>query len=188
MTNNTLVNKRQSSSNWIYVLLTYLSFVWITLYPATNMLTSSFMFGYGNLFDTTSSNFSYIVAMVLVESLFAMILFEIIFYLYKYFLSFKIYTFVVPQDKFKIETRLFVIYRNIFYGLLLNLCFLYPYLYALSDFFNVVITLIALIAYAKHINKTYSEPIIGHFVFKNFCFPVCVYEAMIVISLIAGVL
>ena len=183
MTNNFMQrNQTRTSNGWIYTLLLFISFIWVSVYPSVNILTENFYFGYGNLFDTGSGNFPYIITMVLSEALFYWLAFELVFYFYRYVLSFKVYSFIVPLDRLKVESRIFFIYRNVFYGLFMNLCFLYPYLNIYAEFVNLIITLIVLLVYVKHLNKTYAEPVIGHFVFKNFCFPVFVYEALVLIS------
>lgn len=187
MTNNIMLGQQtQVKHAWVYKLLLFISFVWISIYPATSMVTSNFYFGFGGLFDSASR--SSVVIMVLAEALSYWIVFEIIFFLYRWVLGFKIYSFIVPANKLKIETRAFFTYRNVFYGIFVNLCFLFPYLHSYALFFDLVITFIVLIAYANHLNKTYAEPIIGHFVFKCFSYPVFIYEALTIISSIVEVL
>ena len=177
MTNNIMLGQQTQVKNaWVYKLLLFISFVWISIYPATSMVASNFYFGFGGLFDSASR--SSVVIMILAEALSYWIVFEIIFFLYRWFLGFKIYSFIVPANKLKVETRAFFTYRNVFYGIFVNLSFLFPYLHSYALFFDLVVTLIVLIVYANHLNKTYAEPIIGHFVFKNFCYPVFVYQAI----------
>lgn len=173
---------------WVYKLLLFISFVWISLYPTVTALSTDFFFNYGNILNTSSTNFSYALSMVLVEALLSWAFFEVVFYLYRLVLSFRVYSFVVPMDKLKTESRIFFIYRNIFYGLFLNLCFMFPYLFVYVDFINLVVTLIVTMFYAAYLNKTYAEPIIGHFVFKNFCYPLFFYEALMVLSSVMEVL
>lgn len=181
-------NKKKHMNGWIYVILLFISFIWISLYPATNSLEGSFIFGYGNLLNFSNPNFAIICMMIITEALLDWLMFEVLFYFYRYILTFKIYSFIVPLEDLKIESRLFFIYRNIFYGVFVNLCFLFPYLYEFASLVNLVITMIALIAFSKNIVKKYSEPIVAHFVFKNFCYPVFVYEALTVLIAIVEVL
>lgn len=178
--NNTIMYgfKSKKNSSWVYKLFLFLSFVWVSAYPAITSVSSDFYFNYGNIFMTGSSNFSYVLSMVIVEALVSWIFFEIVFYLYRLILSFRVYSFVVPMDKLKNDSRLFFIYRNIFYGLFLNLSFMFPYLYIYAEFVNLIVLLVATIFYACYLNKNYAEPIIGHFVFKNFCYPLFFYEAL----------
>ena len=173
---------------WPYKLLLFVSFIWVTLYPTISSMVGSFQFGYGNVLDTASENFSYIVAVVFTNALLSWAEFEILFYIYRYLLAFKVYSFIVPADRLRNESRLFFIYRNIFYGIFVNLSFLYPFLYEIAGLVNLAITLIVLVAYANHLNKEYSEPIVGHFVFKSFCYPIFVYEALFVLFQIWEVL
>lgn len=190
MTSNYLVNQRvkTSSHGWVYKLLLYVSFVWVSLYPATGLLAQNFYFGYGNMLDFSSPNFLSVVVMILSNALIYWVSFEIIFYFYRWFLGFKIYSFIVPVEKLKAESRGYFIYRNIFYGIFLNLCFLFPFLHQFAPLVDLVITLIVLIVYAKHLNDVYAEPVIGHFVFKSFAYPVFIYEALMVISMVWEVL
>ena len=188
--NNTMIYgmPQKKQRTWVYKLLLFISFVWVSIYPSITGLSSDFFFNYGNILDASSANFSYALSMVLVEALLAWAMFEVVFYLYRLVLSFKVYSFVVPLEKLKTESRTFFIYRNIFYGLFLNLCFMFPYLFVYSEFMNLIITLAVTIFYACYLNKTYAEPIIGHFVFKNFCYPLFFYEALVVLSSVMEVL
>lgn len=188
MTNNYYSNRSKTTGGWIYKLFLYVSFVWVSLYPTTNVLLSSFYFGAGDLLNLRGDAFTSAVMLILSEALFSWFIFEIIFYIYRWFLGFKIYSFIVPAEKLKIESRVFFIYRNVFYGLFLNLCFLYPYLYTFVELASIVITFIVVLSYANHLNKTYAEPIVGHFVFKCFCYPIFIYEAISIISSVVGVL
>ena len=191
MTNNNAMIygvQEKKHSTWIYKFLLFLSLIWISIYPSISAVSSDFYFNYGNIISASSANFSYVIAMILTEALMSWIFFEIIFYLYRLVLSFRVYSFVVPMDKLKTESRTFFIYRNIFYGLFLNLCFLFPYLFAYAEFINVVVTLAFTILYSNYLNKTYGEPVIGHFVFKNFCYPLFFYEALMLLSSVMEVL
>lgn len=189
MANNYLMNKNQKKSRGgLVMFLLFVSFIWTSIYSATSTLSVSFYYNFGNLIDTSSSNFPSIVISILTEALFCWLSFELVFYLYRYILQFKIYSFIVPQEKLKVDSRIFFIYRNIFYGLILNLCFLFPYLYEFATLFSLIATFATLIAYSLHLNKTYAEPIVGHFVFKNFCFPVFLYQTIILIFEIGGIL
>ncbi len=190
MTDNYLTTfgtKKKYLSKWVYFLLLFISFVWISIYPAVNSVVSTFHFGYGNLFDTSSA-LGVIVLLVLSDALFYFIAFEVIFYFYRYVLAFKIYSFIVPLEDLKAKSHTYFIYRNIIYGVFVNICFIFPYLYAFMECINLIITLVVLIVFAKNLVKTYSEPVISHFVFKNFCYPVFVYEALVVVIAILEVI
>lgn len=189
MSENYLLEKNtKTTGGWIYSLLLFVSFIWVALFPATNTLLDNFYFGYGNLLNFNNPNISFIITDLLAEALLYFIEFEIVFYLYRYFLSFKIYSFIVPLSSLKVESRVYFIYRNLIYGIFCNLCFFFPFIYKLLPFFDITITLIMLMLYASHLNKKYAEPIIGHFVFKNFVYPVFFYEALIVLVQILEVL
>ena len=188
--NNTMVfgTQQKKQSTWIYKLLLIISFIWISFYPSMTALSADFYYNYGNIISSASPNFGYVITMILTEALFSWVFFEIVFYIYRLVLSFKVYSFVVPMEKLKIESRTFFIYRNVFYGLFLNLCFLFPYLFAYADFINLVVTLAFTMVYASVLNKNYGEPVIGHFVFKNFCYPLFFYEALVLLSSVMEVL
>ncbi len=183
MAESYLFDKRQEKPqrNGLIMFLLFLSFVWISLFTATSSLTGTLYFNFGNMLDTSSENFSSIVFIILSEAIIQWLIFELVFFIYRYILQFKIYSFIVPLGRLKVESRAFYIYRNIFYGLYINLCFLFPYLYQFAPLVSLASTFILLIVYAIHLNKTYAEPIIGHFVFKNFCFPIFVYQAMLLL-------
>lgn len=180
--------KTEAKNGWIYIFVLFASFIWTSLYSATSALTSEFYFNFGNLLNASSPNFSSIVLVVCTDALVGLLAFELIFYLYRFILQFKIYSFIVPSDRLKNESRIFYICRNIFYGLFVNLCFICPYLYIYAPLMSLITTFVMLIIYANHLNKTYAEPIIGHFVFKNFCYPIFVYQAIMLIIDIIEVL
>lgn len=185
---NYIYNTHQKShKKWVYMLLLYVSFIWLSLYTVTMDATDSFRVGYGNLLDVDSVGFLDAVVLVIFEALFLFLEFEVVFYLYKFVISFKIYTFIVPPDELKYKAHIYFIYRNIIYGVFLNLCFLFPFLKIYSLFMDIVITLLMLIVYSKNLAREYAEPIVSHFVFKNFCFPVFVYEVLNILIMIMGV-
>ena len=184
--NNGLQMTKQKQ--WPYLLILYASFVWVVLYPTANTLTGTFIFDYGNIFDISSGNFSYILFSFLLNGLLYFVEFELIFWIYRFILSFKIYSFIVPADKLKTDSRLYFIVRNFFYGLYVNLCFFHPYLYNYVGLMDIVITLVVVIFYVRHLCKTYSEPIVSHFVFKYFCYPIFIFEGLSILFSVMGVM
>ena len=190
MTSNIIIQpwNKPKVKLWPNKLLLFVTFIWASTYPAVGSILTNFVFGYGNVFDSNSENLSVMITYILSDALFSWIGFELLFYFYRYILAFKVYSFIVPMEQLKNETRLFYSYKNIFYGIFVNLCFLYPFIYEFIGLINLVVTMTALLIYANHLNKTYSEPLIGHFVFKCFCYPVFVYEALYVLVKILGVL
>ncbi len=182
MTDNYFMEKNEKPlRGGLVKFLLFISFIWISLYSATTSLVGEFYWSFGNLLDFNSPNFSSVLMVIISEALVYWLAFEVVFYLYRYLLQFKIYSFIVPPERLKVESRTYFIYRNVFYGLMLNLCFLFPYLHIYAPLFSLITTFVTLICYSIHLNKTYAEPIIGHFVFKNFCFPVFVYQAIVLI-------
>lgn len=179
---NIMYDKKPRQNSWIYKLLLLISFVWLEFYTATLSLVYSFEYGYGNIFSDV--NAPLIFSSVLVNALMSWASFEILFWIYRFVLSYKIYSFIVPMDSLKAETRMYFIFRNVILGLVCNLCFIFPYLYAYIPFFDILITMIMLVLYAKHLNNVYSETIVGHFVFKNFCYPIFIYE---LIEILCGI-
>jgi hypothetical protein len=181
MTNNYFKKTDNKSSGSFYIVLLYLSFVWAGFYESSNTIVDGLILGYGGLFDNTTGNLFYNVFYILMYAGIELLAFELLFWIYKQFLSYKIYTFIVPADKFKVDCRVFFAIRNIFYGIFANLCFLYPFLYAYLELVAIVSVLIGVIAYAYHAQKTYAEPLIAHFVFKNFAAPIICYETIMAI-------
>ena len=179
---NFMYDKKPRKNSFIYIAFLILSFVWLELYPSTLSFVFSFEYGYGDVF--ANANLSAALSTVFVNAIISWLSFEILFWIYRYVLSFKIYSFVVPMDSLKAETRMYFIFRNIILGLICNLCFLFPYLYIYEPFFDLLITMIVMVFYAKHLNNIYSDSIVGHFVFKNFCYPIFIYE---LIEIICGV-
>lgn len=182
------VNVKQNSviNGWFAIVLLFLSFCFASVYPATMINTWSFKLGYGDFLNST--NMSFLVVSVLSEALISWLFFEIIFRLYREILAYRIYSFVVPKENFKVESRLFYCYRNLIYGVFINLCFIFPYLYIYNIFFSVVTTLLMTLLYAIHIKKKYSESIIGHFVFKSFVVPLFVFEIIMIFLNLMGVM
>ena len=173
---NLIYAKKPRQNSVIYSLFLVLSFLWLSIYPTMSSFLGEFTYGYGNLLS--EGMISIVAVNVFAEAISSWIAFEILFWAYRWILSFKIYSFIVPMDSFKAETRLYFIFRNVFLGIIYNLCFLFPYLFAYSVFFDLVVTMIVLVCFAKHLNANYAETIVGHFVFKNFCYPIFVYEAI----------
>lgn len=173
---NLLYSKKPRRNSWIYIVGLILSYVWLEFYPATLEFLTSFEHGFGDMFSDV--NKFVVIENVIFEAIIGWIAFEIVFWVYRWVLSFKIYSFIVPMDSLKAESRLYCIIRNIILGLIYNLCFVMPYLYSFSIFFDLLVTMIVMIFYAKHLNSVYSDSIIGHFVFKCFCYPIFVYEAI----------
>lgn len=171
-----MYDKKARQNSWIYKFFLFLSFVWLSIYPITLEFIADFSYGFGNAFS--DSNLATVIGAILGDALITWASFEILFWIYRWILSFKIYSFIVPMDSLRAETRLYFIFRNVILGLIYNLCFLCPYLFAYSAFFDLLVTMIVMIFYAKHLNTVYAESIVGHFVFKNFCYPIFIYEAI----------
>lgn len=180
---NFMYDKKTRQNTWIYKALLLLSFVWLELYPTSLSLVYSLETGYGDIFSNL--NMASIFGSVVINALISWAGFELLFWIYRYVLSYKIYSFIVPMDSLKAETRLYFIFRNVILGLVCNLCFLFPFLYIFEPLFDLLITLIVMIFYVKHLNNVYAETIVGHFVFKNFCYPIFIYE---VFDIICGIL
>ena len=155
--------------------------MWAGCYESANSIVDTLVLGYGGLFDTTSGNLFYNLFYIFMFAGMELLAFEILFWFYKRYLSYKIYTFVVPADKFKVDCRMFCAIRNIFYGIFANLCFLYPFLFNYLELVGIVSVLIGVIAYSYYAQKTYAEPLISHFVFKNFAAPIITYEVIMAI-------
>ena len=175
-----LNNQTKTKTNKLIVFLLILSFVWVSLYPVLSAMTGNFYYNYGNLFNFSSPIFSNALIYIIVSALVSWIAFEVVFIAYRFLLGFKIYSFILPQNKFKNEARNYFIYRNIIFGLFLNICFIYPFLHVFVTLVDLVVTMTTFICFANHIKKSYSEPLIGHFVFKCFITPVVLYEILVV--------
>ena len=190
MTDNYSVygTRKKHMSKWVYFLILFVSFIWVSAYPAVSSVISTFHFGYGNLMNLKSTAFGAIVSLTLFDALFYFLAFELIFYFYRYILAFKVYSFIVPMEDLRAKSHIFFVYRNIIYGVFVNLCFIFPYLHAYIECINLIVTLIVMLVFVKHLVKTYSEPVISHFVFKNFCYPIFVYEALVVIFAVLEVI
>lgn len=180
---NFMYDKKVRQNTWIYKALLFLSFIWLELYPTSLSLVFSFEMGLGDVFSKL--NISAVFGSVIVNALISWAGFELLFWIYRHVLSYKIYSFIVPMDSLKAETRLYFIFRNIILGLVCNLCFLFPFIYIYEPLFDLIITLVVMVFYAKHLNSVYAETIVGHFVFKNFCYPIFIYE---VFDIICGIL
>lgn len=173
-------------NKWVYTFILFLSFIWCSCYTIENSFYSYMIESYGKLFSITSPNFFYEVMMLVSMSIIYVLGFELIFFLYRYVISFKIYSFVIPLDRLKADTKIAYSIRNFFFGIYMNLCFLYPYLHSYMMFVSLLITMIMVLIFAKNIYKTYSEPLIAHFVFKTFVYPVFFYEILSMIFSIGG--
>lgn len=177
--NANFLPQTRTGGGWVYKLFLFASFLWVNIFTGVGSLYSGAE-NFGNL--TSPSAASYVIMMVFLQALMSMIIFELVFYVYRLVLSFRIYSFVVPDEKLRTDSRLYYTYRNLIYGFFVNACFFVPGIYSFLPLLSVVITLSMLIAYALHLNRTYSEPIINHFVFKNFCLPLFVFETLVILG------
>ena len=169
---------------WPYLLILYASFVWVVLYPTAITLGGTHLFDYGNIFDISSGNFSFVILSFLLNGFMYFIEFELVFWIYRCILSFKIYSFIVPADKLKVDSRVYFIMRNVIYGVFVNWCFFHPYLYNYVGLIELVVTLVMVIFYVRHLYRTYSEPIVSNFVFKYFCYPIFIFEGLNILTMI----
>ena len=179
-------NKEEKTSNLYYIFLLYLSFLWAGFYVASNTIVDGLVLGYGKLFSFNSGNFIYNILFILMFAGLELTGFEILFWFYRLFLSYKVYTFIVPANKFKVDCRVFFAIRNVIVGIFANLCFLYPFIYAYLELIEIVSVLVGVIIYSYYTQKTYSEPLVAHFVFKNFCTPIFAYEIIMAFSYFFG--
>jgi len=177
---NNFMFEKKKNSNYLTIFLLILSFVWITAYPVLSSFVYDYYFSYGNFLNLSSDMFANAAIFIVISSLVSWIGFELILIVYRFVLSFRIYSFVAPQHKVKNDMRTFFIYRNVVFGLFLNICFVFPYLHIFAPIIDLIATLTTFICFANYIKKTYSEPLIGHFVFKCFITPVVLYEILIV--------
>ncbi len=180
--------KPQAKPSKLIIFLLFLSFMWVTAYTSLSSLVYDFYYNYGNVFDSASPIFSNAVFYWLITGTFSWLWVEVIFIIYRFILSFRIYSFIVPPYKLKDEMRTFFIYRNLMYGLFLNLCFILPYFYSLSILVELVITMTTCFCFARHISKKYSETLIAHFVYKCFITPVLFFETISVFLHFLGVM
>ena len=178
--------KKKELSNGVYIFLLFLSFVWISIYPAVNSFSYSFTLGFGNLLDMSNPNASYIAFMMLFVALMGLLVFELALFVYRFIINFKIYSFLVPVRRLKAESRMFFAYRNLIFGIFMNLCFFLPYLYSFMTLIDIVTSFSMLLLYVNRINKRYAEPIVRHFVFKCFSYPIFFYEALVLLFTVFG--
>ncbi len=180
--------KDKVNFGFVYKIFLYLSFVWANFY-ATACILSERQYSYFGFFGAYTGNFvEDIVIYAIAFGLVYWALFEIMLFLYRNVLSFSIYSFIVPKTDLKNEARLFFTIKNLVYGAIANLCFLFPYLYVLLEFVNIILVLVLLIVFALRLQKKYSSPLIAHFTFKVFCYPVFVYELLLIIISVVGAL
>lgn len=195
--------EKRKAGSWVFKILLLLSFIWISIYPVVSSNSSFGLFSsatqiydtqtffrneVGNFLNTSSVAFSMLITNVLVEALISWLLFEFIFFIYRWFLTSKIYSFVIPKNVLKNESRMFFSIKNLIFGVLVNLSFWFPYLYEYAECFNIVLVVALLLVFAVKIQKNYSEPLIAHFVFKTYCYPVIAYECIVLLFAVFGVL
>ena len=183
-----IYGEKKTLNSGLYLFLLYLSYVWVSIFPSTSYLATDVTLGFGKLFSPSSGFLFYEILYLLSYAGISMLFFEFFFLIYRASLQKSVYTYVVPADKLKADCRLYFAIRNVIYGIFLNLCFLYPFIYKFDYFFNVTITIIMLMVFAYKTQKEHSEPIISHFVFKNFCYPVFYLEIVFFILKIFEVL
>lgn len=179
--------KKKTLGGWFYGLILFLSFVSIDFYITVSSESTAIYFLGGNIFSSFE-NIAYVLGLTLVEALIDWLILELVMWIYRTILSLKIYSFVVPSQKLKNETRLFFAIKNFLLAIIVNLCFAFPYLYKFIEAFDIFLLIIMLIIFAWHIQRKYSQPVICHFVFKCFCYPVFFYECLVLLIAYLGVL
>ncbi len=181
------VTKKKTLGGWFYCLILVVSFLCIDFYITVSSETVFISFSGNNIF-ASSQDIAYIFGLTVIEALIDWLVLEVIMWLYRTILSLKIYSFVVPAQTLKNECRLFFAIKNFLLAIIVNLCFAYPYLYSFVEAFNVLFLVLTLVTFAWHIQRRYSEPIIAHFVFKCFCYPIFFYECVVLLVSYLGVL
>ena len=174
-------------NSYVYIFVLLISFAWCSCYSVENTLSPYLFTTYGKIFQFGSQNFLYEMVILLSVSVIYTLAFELIFYFYRYVIAFRVYSYIIPVDRFKADARLTYALRNFFFGIFTNLCFLYPYLQTFEIFVGLFFTMLTLILLALRINKTYGEPLVAHFVFKTFMYPIFLYEIVTMIFTLGGI-
>lgn len=178
-------NAKQKAGVWAKILPIFvlISFIWLHLYSTTADL---------NVLNIHSTGFksieAYSIMSILMSGLFDYLIFELVFFLYKFILGFSIYSFIVPRDILNFRFRFWFIIRNIILGLIFNLRFFYPYIGTYLCVFELTLNMALLIWFYFDIKRDYVEPLVGQFVFKTLSVPFVIYEVIVVISMMVGVL
>ncbi len=180
------ISKKKSLGGWFYKLLLFVSFLFIDFYIESSSAGIMAVLAGKNLIGSTNT-FMYVLGLTAVEALIDWLILELILWLYRTILAFKIYSFVVPEQKLKNECRMFFAIKNFVLAIIVNLCFEFPYLYSFIEFFNIFLLLIMLVVFAWYVQKKYSQPLISHFVFKCFCYPVFLFECIVLLISYLGV-
>ncbi len=175
-------------NGWLYIFVLFLSFVWCSCYTVETSLSGYIFTSPGKLFQFSSMNFYYEIALILAISVIYVTIFELAFYVYRFMISFKVYSFIIPLERLKADARMVYAFRNLLYGIFMNLCFLFPFLESYAMFASLLFTMIMMIDYAITINKVYAEPLIAHFVFKTFMYPVFLFEILTMLFNVGGIL
>ena len=159
-----------------------LSFMWLNLYE---YVASSNTLG---LSVGEFSPLALIVSSVLFSGLLAYAMFEILLFIYKFIVGFSVYAFLIPTSVLTDKFRLWFLVRNIILGFVFNLRIFIPYISTYLCIVEMIFNMLFVLVLYFDVAKKYIEPLVRQFVFRIMVSPIFIYEIVVIIRLVVGVL
>lgn len=167
--------------------LCFLSFVWLCLFESvsgTELLSSLYYMEDVTLYSSTL----YKVINVLFLTLADWIWFELIFYFYRMLISFSIFAQTIPKSLFENKARYYIILRNVFLGIFMNLLFFFPYLINFLLIVEIIVDFGIFALFFMSVSRETVSVMIMPNVLKSYFVPFMFIELIHVIIAVVGVL
>ena len=157
------------------------SFMWLCLYE-------SFSDTAYNMFITSSAFKSSLFVDLIFSGIVNWLIFEVTFYVYKLVLSFSVFSYTIPKMYMNNRARLFMVFRNIALGIILNICFFVPALSAFEPLIVLVVDFVVFALLVKHMLKDRVHITVTSNVYKALFTPFIILKAVEMLFLMLEVL
>ena len=162
--------------------LVCLSFMWLNFYQY--IINGNSL---GIAIDGVSP-LAILVSSVVLNGIISYVIFEILLFIYKFFVGFSVYAFLIPVRVFNDKFRMWFLFRNLIAGVIYNLRIFVPYISAYLCIIDLIFNMIFILVLFADIAKKHVEPLVRQFVFRIMVTPIFIYEFIVVIRLVVGVL
>jgi len=163
-----------------------LSFAFLELFSVYSSVstTGNYIISLDGVFDF-SGNFG---VTLIVNAVIEWFWFEIIFYFYKAILSVSVFSYTIPRELLNNKARLFMVIRNVFLGVIVNLSFLIPFITTYLIILELIVDVLIFILFVYSSMKYTVDDMIKPNVFKVLVTAFVVMRAISLISVVVRAL
>jgi len=163
-----------------------LSFAFLELFSVYSSVstTGNYIISLDGVFDF-SGNFG---VTLIVNAVIEWFWFEIIFYFYKAILSVSVFSYTIPRELLNNKARLFMVIRNVFLGVIVNLSFLIPFITTYLIILELIVDVLIFILFVYSSMKYTVDDMIKPNVFKVLVTAFVVMRAISLISVLVRAL